>query len=195
MRGKNTQAMRQLLKYTQLLLLALHLVSCNQVSKEKQREVVIIDDGVTFTSDQSEKLFLLGREYSDSGKYDSATFYYYQALAIDSNNPRILNSIGVLENEKKNYSIAIKYFNKAISKDKNYFNSYLNLSLLYHDIKEYEKGIEACNYVIRNSSNDLVKGIGYYHKAIILFSLNKCADSKDNLRKAKHYLKEKILAK
>lgn len=81
--------------------------------------------------------FLKGVLYRDLGDFQNASIWIYKALEIDTENPEINNSYGVILGSLNKYQESINYFKKAITLKSDFYDSYGNLALAYHKIQSF----------------------------------------------------------
>jgi len=92
------------------------------------------------TIKESEDLF-------SQGKVDAAEQSFLDLLKNDSENPEILNNLGVIQHTKDNLKEAEDYFLKAVEAKEDYLEALLNLADLYQAGKRWEEAavqLEKC---------------------------------------------------
>ena len=68
------------------------------------------------------------------GKLEEAEKIYSDILKKDKNNPEILQLLGTINLQLKNYKISEEYFLKSLNQDSNNSRTLNNLGLLYKEI-------------------------------------------------------------
>ena len=76
------------------------------------------------------------------GKLKEAKKIYSEILKKNPNNFELMNLIGIIHLQLKNYSKAIIAINKAININPNHHASYNNLGVAYKELKKYEDAIK-----------------------------------------------------
>jgi O-antigen ligase len=86
--------------------------------------------------------YFLGLAYGELGDFRSAKEAYEAALEHHPYQVSVLNNIGLLYYNEKNYEKAILYLEKANAINEDYFDALMNLFVVYSAIGNYEKGLE-----------------------------------------------------
>lgn len=124
-------------------------------------------------------------------KIDKSREAFLKGLNKNSTNVIILNNLGNLERDAKNFQKAIKYYQKSFNEsDSLYFVAKLNLartlSIIGKDI-ESEKGFY---YIIDNSKLNFIKGLAYYLLTKNYLRYGYIDKGNNTFKKAKELLKE-----
>jgi len=77
-----------------------------------------------------------------AGKLEDAKLIYEKLLTEDQNNFQLINLLGVISLQQKNFNDAITQINKAISINSNHHALYNNLGVAYKETEKYESAIE-----------------------------------------------------
>jgi len=77
-----------------------------------------------------------------AGKLEEAKLIYEKLLAKDKNNFQLINLLGVISLQQKNFNDAITQINKAISLNPSHHALYNNLGVAYKETEKYESAIE-----------------------------------------------------
>lgn len=84
-----------------------------------------------------------GKVYRDiKTNLDSALFFYYAALKLDSTNKELFYSLAWTHNSRREYEQAIPYAIKALELDNTYKPAYGELGHAYRASKKFAEGIE-----------------------------------------------------
>ena len=103
------------------------------------------------------------------GKLEEAEKIYFDILKKDKNNPEILQLLGTINLQLKDYKISEEYFLKSLNEDSNNSRTLNNLGLLYKEIGNFEKSI---NYFATNiEKNDFENS--WVNKSNILLEYKK----------------------
>ncbi len=103
------------------------------------------------------------------GKLEEAEKIYSDILKKDKNNPEILQLLGTINLQLKDYKISEEYFLKSLNQDSNNSRTLNNLGLLYKEIGNFEKSI---NYFATNiEKNDFENS--WVNKSNILLEYKK----------------------
>ena len=103
------------------------------------------------------------------GKLEKAEKIYSDILKKDKNNPEILQLLGTINLQLKDYKISEEYFLKSLNQDSNNSRTLNNLGLLYKEIGNFEKSI---NYFANNiEKNDFENS--WVNKSNILLEYKK----------------------
>ena len=103
------------------------------------------------------------------GKLEEAEKIYSDILRKDKNNPEILQLLGTINLQLKDYKISEEYFLKSLNQDSNNSRTLNNLGLLYKEIGNFEKSI---NYFATNiEKNDFENS--WVNKSNILLEYKK----------------------
>ena len=103
------------------------------------------------------------------GKLEEAQKIYSDILRKDKNNPEILQLLGTINLQLKDYKISEEYFLKSLNQDSNNSRTLNNLGLLYKEIGNFEKSI---NYFATNiEKNDFENS--WVNKSNILLEYKK----------------------
>lgn len=89
------------------------------------------------------------------GRLKEAQRFYKQALTLDPDNVFVLNNLGVIHIQQRNYSLARNSLEKAIRIKPEYVDPYYNLACLYASRGKVMKSLENLKKAI--SLNKLVK--------------------------------------
>ena len=122
------------------------------------------------------------------GKLEEAEKIYSDILRKDKNNPEILQLLGTINLQLKDYKISEEYFLKSLNQDSNNSRTLNNLGLLYKEIGNFEKSINYFSTNIEknnfenswvNKSNILLEykkydeGLKFTKEALIRFPKNR----------------------
>lgn len=122
--------------------------------------------------------------------YKEARKHFLRALKINPNNVVLLNNIGNLEKNDKNYIKAIRYYKESFTKsDSLYFIAAMNLGQTYSKIGSNRTAEKTLRYVIKNTDIDFVKGITFYYLADNYLKYGNVDKGKNALTKAGLLLK------
>jgi predicted O-linked N-acetylglucosamine transferase (SPINDLY family) len=77
-----------------------------------------------------------------AGKLEDAKLIYEKLLIKDQNNFELINLLGVISLQQKNFNDAITKFNKAISINSNHHALYNNLGVAYKETEQYDNAIK-----------------------------------------------------
>jgi len=77
-----------------------------------------------------------------AGKLEEAKLIYEKLLTKDQNNYELINLLGVISLQQKNFNDAITQINKAISLNPSHHALYNNLGVAYKETEKYESAIE-----------------------------------------------------
>ncbi len=104
--------------------------------------------------------------YHNSGEYDKAKELYLQLLAINPDDPNILNLLGMLYLSLKDTENGIKYISKAfLLKQSSYIAT--NLAKAYILNKDYNNALKFFNMALSyGESYDLYYSLGYTYKKL-----------------------------
>ena len=124
--------------------------------------------------------------YYQAGNLRQADLLCRKILKKESNNPEVLNFVGVINFQNNNYDNAIRYFRKALKYNQDFVDAHYNLANALKIIGEideaathYKKAIQINpNFVnaynnlgtIYQDKNKLDQALTYYQKAIALNS-------------------------
>ena len=86
--------------------------------------------------------FKRGLEYHKKGQLDEAEQVYLNFSKENEKNAEVLQLLGTLYLQKKNYPLSEKYFLKTLEIEPNNPNALNNLGILNKQIKEINKSIE-----------------------------------------------------
>ena len=75
-----------------------------------------------------------------AGKLEDAKLIYEKLLTEDQNNFQLINLLGVISLQQKNFNDAITQINKAISLNPSHHALYNNLGVAYKETEKYEIG-------------------------------------------------------
>ncbi|SMN17691.1 similar to Saccharomyces cerevisiae YKL022C CDC16 Subunit of the anaphase-promoting complex/cyclosome (APC/C) [Maudiozyma saulgeensis] len=140
----------------------------------------------------------LGMQYMSLNNYALAEEYFTLAYDICSQDPLLLNEMGVLYFKKDEYEKSKKFLNKAMEQvtglnptARTTISIQLNLAHTYRKLGDYERAIKCFKYVLEDSEKDgdiyltlgflylkikqLEKAISYLHKALALKPKNTAA--------------------
>ena len=76
------------------------------------------------------------------GKLEEAKKIYNELLKKDSNNFELLNLLGIVTLQLKNYRKAIIIINRAININPSHHALYNNLGVVYKELEEYDDAIK-----------------------------------------------------
>ena len=119
---------------------------------------------------KKEKIELIKKsfELKNLKKYKEAVVMLYKALEYDSNandDVELLNQIGELHMQLKNYDRALDEFQKALSINKNHNNSIQKCFEIYTETKQHQKALKLAYELCEE--NKTVQNYYNYLKALI----------------------------
>jgi tetratricopeptide (TPR) repeat protein len=85
----------------------------------------------------------MGNGYLGQDSLDMATACYRKAEKIAPNAPVVAYSLGVVEENKRDFEKAVFYYNRSVTLDSSFKNGYYNLAAAYADLKEFDKADKA----------------------------------------------------
>ena len=105
---------------------------------------------VRLNPDDWNTLYLIGQCHRFTGKLEEAVQYLNKALKINSEDAPIWQALGIAEQQRENYDLAVSAFKKAINIEPNYDLAYNSLALTHKmagDIQiasdMYDEGLRA----------------------------------------------------
>lgn len=133
----------------------------------------ILLDGIGTKADETEGIRLLKELDGDQAYMELATYYFrnkemnefehYLRLAAKKNNIYALFNLGVLEQQKENYSKSVEAFERTLALDPAYHEATIELGRMYAEgwgvPKDLRKALEMMHQVVENSDNRRVKEI------------------------------------
>lgn len=111
-----------------------------------------LDRAINFAPRLSDAHFAMGYYYQSVSEFELADQYYNQAIALDKNNPDLLNSYGAFLCQKGEYQRSEEYLLRAIE-SRNYANaaeSYENLAICSHSQAKIDKAIEYLSAALKH---------------------------------------------
>jgi len=107
--------------------------------------------------------------------------FYERTLKYTPKDSRILNNLGNIYKDKKEYEKAIDLYKQAIAIDGRYIGTYYNLANIYRDIEQYEKAIPLYKKIIEISPDraDAHNALG-----VMYIRLGRVEDSLEPFKKA-----------
>lgn len=109
--------------------------------------------------------FDLASKQDSKGNYEKAKKFYLKANDIEPNNKIILNALGDVSADLKNFEDCIKYFEESLKIDSLYTITYMNFGTAYNKLLEFDKSIEILNKGLELENNTERKGYFYYNLA------------------------------
>lgn len=98
-----------------------------------------------------------------NGNYEDGEIKLLKALSINPNSSIVLNNLGNLKRQLKEFPKAIEYFNKAIIlSDSTYYPSIINLGKIYGHLGEDVKAEKLYNHIIEKSNIEFLIGLSHY---------------------------------
>jgi tetratricopeptide (TPR) repeat protein len=94
------------------------------------------------TTTDTEDLYERARDFQKSGRSREARSLYRRALALDLQNARAVNNIGVTFFQERNFAEAKNSFEDAIKLQPDYVDPYYNLACLYAVQGDTKRGID-----------------------------------------------------
>jgi predicted O-linked N-acetylglucosamine transferase (SPINDLY family) len=88
-----------------------------------------------------------------AGKLEDAKLIYEKLLIKDQNNFELINLLGVISLQQKNFNNAITKFNKAISINSKHHALYNNLGVTYKEMEQYDNAIKNFKRAIELNPN------------------------------------------
>ena len=116
-----------------------------------------------------------------AGKLEEAKLIYEKLLIKDQNNFELINLLGVISLQQKNFNDAITLINKAIGINSNHHALYNNLGVVYKEIEEYENAINNFKRAIELNPN---YAEAYNNLGIIFKKKYQYEESYNNYKKA-----------
>jgi predicted O-linked N-acetylglucosamine transferase (SPINDLY family) len=116
-----------------------------------------------------------------AGKLEEAKLIYEKLLIKDQNNFELINLLGVISLQQKNFTDAITLINKAIGINSNHHALYNNLGVVYKEIEEYENAINNFKRAIELNPN---YAEAYNNLGIIFKKKYQYEESYNNYKKA-----------
>ena len=120
--------------------------------------------------DEAERLYAKGQDYLEYGDYINAKKLLIEAANIEMS-PIIINELGLLEFNQKNYLEAIKFYKEARKIDSTYWPTYTNEAIIHGILSEFDKGErllaklkKECNTPYWIQFADLLLGIFYFNQ-------------------------------
>ena len=185
-------------------IILLFLVLFNSCGNEKKKFVKISDDpfiGYYKVGDNIQFIssdFELGNEKDlnsqaveavRNGNYKEGEIKLNKALSINPKSSIILNNLGILKQDLKDFPKAIKYYSEAlILSDSTYFPAAMNLGKLYGSIGDDENAQKVYNYVINNSEIEFLNGISHFGLAKMYYDYGWIEKAKLSMSKSKKIL-------
>jgi tetratricopeptide (TPR) repeat protein len=184
-----------------ILILSLLFLGCK---KEKSRFVVVsrkplieyVKDGnniliydSNFKLGKANDLNRAGLKLMEENNSVEARKRFIKALAIEPDNPVILNNLGNLEFKEFQFKKAIEYCQKAlVVSDSTYTIAGHNLGKTYGLIGEDKKSEEVYKFIIKKTKSTFLKGITYYNLADMYLEYGEIDKSYIALSYAKRFL-------
>ena len=177
----NTKSkLRKLIKHSFIALIFIVVfISC-----KKQNNKIIINtspliyytkngEDIVFYNERFDDLYdsintlnLLGIKFAQENKLNKSREFFLKGLEKDLNNVILLNNLGNLESNAKNFKKSIDYYKKSFAhSNSQYFVAGLNLARTLSVIGEDINAEKEFLNVINNSDLDFIKGISYYQLA------------------------------
>ncbi len=150
-----------------LILIAIAIISC----KEKSDRVVIRNSGDAeilyynnkgFTDSIASITFDKALDQIQKKEFKKARKLLLKANGIEPNNIIILNGLGNIETDLKNFKKAYEYFEQAIDVDNNFGITYLNYGVAFNKNSEEKKAIEILKKGVKIEKNETLKSYFYY---------------------------------
>jgi len=116
-----------------------------------------------------------------AGKLEEAKLIYEKLLIKDQNNFELINLLGVISLQQRNFNDAITLINKAIGINSNHHALYNNLGVVYKEIEEYENAINNFKRAIELNPN---YAEAYNNLGIIFKKKYQYEESYNNYKKA-----------
>ena len=150
-----------------LILIIVAFISC----KDKSDRVVIRNSG------DAEILFYKNKGFTDSiasitfdkaldqirnKEFKKAKKLLSKANEIEPDNKIILNGLGNVESDLKNFDKAYEYFEQALEVDNNFGITYLNYGTAFNKNSEEHKAIDILTKGVEIEKNETRKGYFYY---------------------------------
>jgi type IV pilus assembly protein PilF len=99
---------------------------------------------------RAELYLQIGNDYLDQKIYPDALTNLLQAEKLDPDNPRIMNSLGLLYFAREKYDTAVTYIKKAIAADPKFSDARSNLGRVYIAQGKYDKAIFEIKKALRD---------------------------------------------
>ena len=138
-----------------------------------------------------QRFLLIGNQHLENQEFESAIYYYKEALELDSCFSDALNNLGTAAYQVKNWPEAIEWYNKAIDCNAKP-EYYLNRSNSSYEIHAYFQALKDVNRYLEYKPDTLpglllqgliLTKLGRYPDALV--SINQ-ALTKDSLRSEEH---------
>lgn len=127
------------------------------------------------------ELFNKGLTLHKAGKLAEAKSIYEKLLIRDRNNFELINLLGIISLQEKNFKDAITLITKAIEINSNHHALYNNLGVVYKEIEEYENAIKNFKKAIELNPN---YAEAYNNLGIIFKKKYQYEESYNNYKKA-----------
>lgn len=110
---------------------------------------------------------LKGKDFLSEGNLDSAQFYYYKILELDSNNGIAVNKLAEIHFRKVEIGKALAFFNKSISIDSTNEEAYFKVAEIKLFLGDYKSVFININKGLRINDRRpeayFMKGVAYKH--------------------------------
>ena|GEM_PF-2985321 len=124
------------------------------MNQEEQRgSIAALAEKVGSSPDDVESICDLADAYADHGRWDDAIEAYEAAIALDSTNADLQNSLGTVYEEAGKLVEAEQAYQKAIALSPKHSMAYYNLAAMYEEQGRMEEAIQACEKCLRYSTD------------------------------------------
>ena len=191
------------MKKTIIFLILTLFISCKN---EKSKFVKINDKPFTEYSKAGETIQFVSSDFEmgieedlntqaleavRNGNYKEGEIKFKKALEINPKSSVVLNNLGNLKQDLRDFPEAIKFYNESlIVSDSTYFPAAMNLGKLYGFIGDDENAKIVYNHVIKNSEIELLIGISHFGLAKMYYDYGWIEKSKQSMRESKKILKK-----
>lgn len=104
------------------------------------------------TVNRALSIFNRAKYLHSEGRLDEAIAEYKEAAKLDSENPWILNALGLAMTEARDFKEAEKVFRQALKLNAELTDVHNNLGVLYSEMGQKDKAFEEFTTVVRNPS-------------------------------------------
>lgn len=144
-----------------------------------------------FETPKAEKLNDDGIKFIKQDSFEKAKESFEKALKIEPNNVIILNNLGTIEHDLKNYYVSISYHEKSFSiSDSTYLPAALSLGLLYWKDYDFHKSKQILKYIVENTDEKSTLLVANIYLTWVYSDLNECEKANQSLKNVNYYLDE-----
>ena len=199
------------MKQTCILIFLISFFNCkNDVYSDKEKFITTVDGNTNVLYKNSFENGVVkdsiaawyydqGIELSSILKYKKAKENFENANKLEPNNISIINVLGNVCAELKEFDESNNYFEKALSLDVEYWMTYLNYGFSRARNDEYEKAIELYSKGLSFQRNGKKRGYFYYNMSRAYYQLDEVEKAKKQINKAielvnDEYLKKEVIS-